>query len=69
MKYYVMIVQKSESGNACAVYEKNTLDEARVQFHTELASAMSSTTLVGALVSIINENGEIVDGYSEKWDK
>lgn len=67
MKYYVMVVSRSEAGeNRPNPSAFTTRDGAIQMYHSQMASAMSGTAINYIEVAVINDAGgvELVDVWS-----
>lgn len=64
MKYFVLEVTTVSGSTAKAVWEHETMDAAKAQFHSGLASAYANPNLTYALYMIINS-----DGFCQVMDK
>ena len=65
--FYLIEVSDTTSGVAKAIYDKSTLDDATIQLHQTLASAMSSENVNSCLVMIIDRTGAVQ--RHEFWER
>lgn len=63
-KYIVIIAQETPDGISSAMVAYDNLNEAESRMHSELSSALLSTSLVGAMVAVID-----TDGYPHHIEK
>ena len=67
MTYYVISIQKTDSGNAQSIFAYDSRDEALSAYHSTLASNYVSSVLNGFCVILMNEHGGTE--LKEYWDK
>lgn len=63
-KYLVIIAQETPDGISSAMVAYDNLNEAESRMHSELSSALMNTSLVGAMVAVID-----TDGYPHHIEK
>lgn len=64
--FYLAVIQKATTGNAQALWPKETLDEALSSFHSELAYRGEERLFTSC--AILNESGNLVRP-SECWSR
>lgn len=57
MKYYVLEITTVNGATTKGVWEQDTIENAKMQFHQILASAYANPNLTYALVQIIDDRG------------
>ena len=57
--FYLIEISNANGTIAKAIWDKNTLDEATMQLHQTLASAMANENVSSCLCEIINEKGAV----------
>ena len=71
MRYYVLYVNKSASGEHRDTFAFDTRDEAIQQYHSLMSSAMGGTVINYILVDVTNSAGgrELKNGEPDIWTR
>lgn len=61
MRFFVTEISSTEGGTASAVHSALSLDNAKMLYHQILASAYANVNVYYALVTIMDEFGNIIE--------